>query len=648
MKQKYFYEFEEFRLDVERQRLYCSGDLISLPPKAVELLTLLVENQGQVLEKDQLIEILWQDTFVEDANLTQTIYLLRKALGKKADGEPMIATFPKRGYKFVPEVKKIADQQNALTVTKLTEEHILISEEVKVTEIFEPATEPVPAEKRLVPVKPGLKDKLKTVFSNRRRLAALNLAVLVVCLAAWLGWQSSRANHTGKINSIAVLPFKIIGEQKNDYLALGLADTLITRLGQTGKIQVRSTEEVRRYAEAIKDDLEIGRQMKVDSILTGNIHYIDNQMRFTTQLVRISDGQVLWTDQFDENETNLFALQDEITRRLTNSLTLKLSSAEQKEITKNTTENVEAYKLYWQGRHHWNKRTPEWIRKAIICFKEAIRLDPNYAEAYAGLADSYALTVSGLPSAERFPKAKNAARRALELDETLAEAHTSLAFVTYKADWDNATAEKHFRRAIELNDSYPTAHHWFGEFLALLGRFDEGLNELRRAEQIDPFSLAIKIDIGEALYRTRRYDEAEAQARKVLEFDPNFAQAYRILKRIYIQKGLPAEAVKADLELLRSSEDAPPGLAELKKTFDTQGWRSYWRERLKLQEKDTRLTPMKLVDVIETQIILGENEKAIAALKRILAEKEIFPARINIEPMFDPLRSDARFVNLLR
>lgn len=446
------------------------------------------------------METLWPDTVVEEANLTQNIYLLRKALGKTADGGSFIETLSKRGYKFVPAVRAAATtDDDALIVSKFTKTHVRITREIVEPDEQEVETAavglPIPFEidaPRALPVRTETAAPGKPRVILRRTAFAVAAAVLVpAVIVGFYFWPSNpyQRGGAGPIKSIAVLPFKAIGAGSDeDFLGLGLADNIITRLGKTGKIAVSPTAAVRRYSERGIDPLAAARALRAEAVLTGNVQQRDERIRVTVQLLRAGDGQPLWTDQFDEKAADIFAMQDLISQRLVGALTLRLSGEEQQRLTKHYTDNVEAYQLYLKGRYYWAKRTPEWVRKAIVSFEQAARLDPNYALAYAGLADSYALTASGLVPKERMPKAKAAAERALHIDESLAEAHTSLAFILYKFEWNWLEAENHFRRAVQLNPNYALAHHWFGECLGLMGRFDEGLAELKEAERLDPLS----------------------------------------------------------------------------------------------------------------------------------------------------------------
>lgn len=316
-------------------------------------------------------------------------------------------------------------------------------------------------------------------------------------------------------------------------------------------------------------------------------------------------------------------------------------------LTPSHAANQEARRLYLEGRFYWAKRTPDFDHKAITHFDEALRIDPNYALAYSGLADAYAITASGLPASERSIEAKSAAEQAVTLDESSAEAHTSLAFVLYKFDWNWEEAELHFRRALQLNPAYALAHHWFGEFLVLRGRPDEGLAQLKQAESLEPLSLPIKNDLARGLYRTRHYDEAIAKAQQVLELDPNFSNAYATLAYAYEQKGDYPRAVEADLQVLRLANKSEQEIAALRKTFANSGWHAYWAAELKLLQKAPPGSVPSYV-FAEIYLRLGNREAALHFLEKSFEERSDAPLLIGVEPLLDPLRSDDRFIYLLR
>src|SRR5205085_5737472 len=378
---KHFYEFGPFRLDTANRLLMHEGEVVPLKQKAVETLLVLVEGRGEVLEKEALMQRLWPDSFVEEANLTQNIYMLRKALG----AGDYIETVPRRGYRFAAEVREWAEDSADLIVQERTRASILIEEEEETQE----QTEVLPAS--------GARPALGAARRPRRRTGALVIvaALLLVALLGlasyfWRRGAGARPGAATPVRSIAVLPFKALDADGGDaYMGLGMADTLITKLTSAGSLIVRPTSAVLKYADAGQDSVKVGQELGVDCVLDGSIQRQGERLRITVRLVRTSDGQPIWADQFDEQATDVFKLQDSISEKVTSALALKLSVAEQKLLTKRYTDNPEAQQLYIKGRYFWNKRTAEGLQKSIEYFQQAVDLDPHYALAYTGLADAY-------------------------------------------------------------------------------------------------------------------------------------------------------------------------------------------------------------------------------------------------------------------
>lgn len=665
MRDNHLYDFDKFRLDAKKYRLLSAGELIALPPKAFELLLLLVENQGRVIGKEFLMETLWPDTVVEEANLTQNIYLLRKALGKTADGGSFIETLSKRGYKFVPAVHQIASEDDgALIVTKLTHAHVRITQEevapeppVTASEIAPtaPISSAPPATQLFArPVAPSVAPSSGKGAPWRRRPALITPAfttmTVVVILAAMAGvyfWWSPRAVGDTALKSIAVLPFKTIGAPgKQEFLGLGMADAILTRLGKTGRLATSPIEAVRRYADKGTDPLETGRALKAAAVLTGSVQQDGDRVRVRVQLFDVGDGRAVWAEQFDEQFTDIFSMQDQISRRVAGALTLKLTGDEQQRLSQSETTSLEAYELYLKGRYYWNRRTSEWVRKGIDSFEQATRLDPHYARAYTGLADSYAVPGSGLSPLERMPKAKAAAQQALALDESLAEAHTSLGFIKYKFDWDWRGAEESFKRAMELNPSYATAFEWYGEMLSLLGRFDEAFVALEQAERLDPLSLAVKQDIGEASLRARQFDRTLQKARELAELDPTTPRPHYLRWHVYQAEGHYDDAVAERLRHLTKLNKPPELLAELRQAAQTTGWQGYWRKELALAAAG-RLE-LNTNERAKHCIYVGDYEQAFRWMEESFAERGDVPVLMKTLPSYDPLRDDPRFAELLQ
>lgn len=650
MRCKVLYEFDQFSLDTERLKLLRAGEALSLPPKAVELLLLLVERQGQIVEKEFLMTSLWSDAVVEESNLTQNIYLLRKALGKTAEGQSFIETHSKRGYRFVPAVTAAAPVAPAepeplpdpVVVARLTRTRVLVEQEEKDgTEKLPNLTEKLPSS---VPA-PAL--PAKPVERSVWRRAAIATTILVVLAGVGLAWAKYFKSADASAQSVAVLPFKTIGASGNEaFLGLGMADAVITRLGKTGKLLVSPTAAVRRYHETETDPLAAGKSLGVTAVLAGNVQQSGDRLRVTVQLLRVGDGRQIWADQFDEKFTDVFTVQDLLAQRLASALTLRLTEAERQRLKQPHTANLDAYQLYLKGRYYWNRRTPEWIGKGIECFNQALKLDPTYAQAYAGLADSYALSASGLPPLERLPKAKAAAERALELDDTLAEAHASLGIIRYKFDWDWAGAERSFKRAMVLNPNYATAFHWYGEMLSLVGRFDEAVIALQQAERLDPLSTAIKHNLGETWFRARQFDRTLQKSNEIQEMDPAAPQVHYLRWHVAQAQGRFEDAVAERIVYLTKLNTPPEIIAALQQAHTAGGWRAHWQKELDLVAAG-KFT-LNSNELAKHCLYLGDKEQALHWMEKSFAERGDVPVLMKTLPSYDLLHGDERFNKLLQ
>ncbi len=454
----------------------------------------------------------------------------------------------------------------------------------------------------------------------------------------------------GRLSTIAILPFQVLGaEPANDYLQLGLADTLITRLSNVGQLIVRSTSSVLRFVDGARDAVRAGRDLGVDCVLDGHVQKLEDRIRVTVQLVRVQDGAPLWAAQFDERVTDIFAVQDLIAERVTNALTLKLSTLERERLATRATSDAAAYQAYLKGRFFWNRRTVNEIKRAAEHFEQAIELDPGFALAWAGLADAYALysTYGVAPPKEAYPRAESAARTALKLDEHLAEAHTTLGLIHYEYDWDWTAAERAFERALELKPNYATAHHWYAGLLVSQGRFAEGLDAIRRAQELDPLSLIINAWAGWFHYYARRYDRALEEVTKALEMDPHFGVGYLLLALVHLGMGWTAPAVDAARTALRLLEESGLSLQALIYVLHAAGQHDEARE---LQERVERLAEKQYVSSYERALICvgrGDRDAAFARLDAAVEQRDPWLIWLRVEPQFDPLRSDPRFERLV-
>lgn len=547
---KSLYEFGKFRLNPAERLLLRGNKPVALTAKVFDILTVLVENSGHLLEKDELMQAIWPDTAVEEGNLARYVSTLRKALGENGQHQ-YIETVPKRGYRFIADVK----------VVEAAEEDSVFHEQTSAQVIIEHEEETNARRKFRAETALHAKAQANALVSRQGRRQALiaGAATIVMMAGVAYWWTTIRTWQTvtrSQIKSIAVLPFKQLGEGETDELVgFGMADALITSIGSLNRIEVRPTSAVFKYIGAEPDIVSAGRELKVDALVEGSIQRIGDRRRVTVRLVRARDGKLVWAQTLDGSIKDLFELQDEMSKGVAVALSLHPEDEQKNLLTKRYTKSTEAYDAYKIGRYFWNKRAPDDLKKAVEYFEQAIAKDSNYALAFAGLADSYALLgdYGVAPAREVFPKMKAAAARAVEIDDHLAAAHTSLAYAKRLCDWDWQGAEREFKLAIQLNYSYATAHHWYSEYLAGMGRFDEALEEARRAEELDPQSLIINTNLGWILYLAHKSDEAIIALKKTLKMDPGFFLAQQLLWQTYVKKGMYEEACR----LIRAAKRNP-------------------------------------------------------------------------------------------
>jgi serine/threonine-protein kinase len=508
----------------------------------------------------------------------------------------------------------------------------------------------------VVPLVPPRRRGLLGAFNRRikspaaKAFLAIGALILVgLALAIYFSRREQRPPATA-IQSIAVLPFRpLLAEGRDEALELGMADTLIARLSNLREINVRPISAVRKYVGLEQDAVAAGREQKVDAVLDGNIQKSGDRVRVRVRLLSVVDGRQLWMEEFDEKFTDIFSVQDSVSRKVSGALELTLTGEEKELLTKRHTNDIEAYQLYLLGRYHLNRLTDEGFWKALDYFQGAIKKDPNYAQAHAGMADAYN-SLSGfnvLPPKEGFPKGKQAAEEALRLDERLAEAHIALANVKLFHDWNWAEAEGEFKRALQLNPGSSDAHQMYAYYLAAMGRFDEAVREMERARELDPLSVVKIVGIGEVFHLARRFDEAASQYRKALEMDPNFGFAHWALGRALTGKGMYDEAIAAFQKAIPLSGDSPDEPAELARAYALAGRR---REALKIIDELKRQSERKYVAPTSIATIygaLGDREQAFAWLERARVERDSLLVLLKVEPMFDSLRPDPRFISLL-
>jgi TolB-like protein/DNA-binding winged helix-turn-helix (wHTH) protein/Tfp pilus assembly protein PilF len=630
------YRFGPYELRTRTRELYKEGVKLKLRPQPFHVLGILVEYAGEVVTREELRDLLWsKETFVDfEHGLNTSIKELRGVLCDSASEPRYIETLPRLGYRIIVPVG--------------------VDEPPPVNQAF---VQPQPAAAENPVGKKISHDRVLQVLILRRWPVLLGFSiVLIAALGAYFQWTHSRAQPqptSGRL-MLAFLPFEnLTGDAGQDYFSDGLTEEMIAQLGRLNPdhLGVIARTSVMHYKHSQEQLEQIGRELGVQYVLEGSVRRDSDKVRISAQLIQTKDQTYLWARQYDRELTNLLALQGEIAQEIANGNQLTIDDPKRVESAHQASlspEAYEAYDLYLKGRYFWNKRTTQGLQHAMEYFEQAIAKDPSYARAYAGLADSYAL-MSGYslaPQNEFMPKARAAAQRAVELDGRLAEAHTSLALITENYDWDWQNAEKEYRRAIQLDPNYATAHHWYAEYLAYQGRFDEAFAESERARQLDPLSLIIATDNGAILYFSRQYDRAIKQFRSVLDMEPNFPRAH-LLVFAYVQKGLFADAL-ADIEKWRRNDDAPGIWSIQAYVYGRSGKQAEARRALEKLQQLNRRQQMDPAAIALAYVGMDNKDDAFAWLQKAYSEHSNALTALKVDPIYDPLRRDPRFQELLR
>ncbi|MDQ3819232.1 MAG: winged helix-turn-helix domain-containing protein [Acidobacteriota bacterium] len=655
-----FYEFGPFRLDPDRHRLLRGGEVIPLPPKAIEALLVLVQNPGKPLEREALMTAVWADTFVEDANLTVAISNLRKALGQSGETAEYIETIPRLGYRFAADVRVVEEQLAPVVLEKHTFSRTVIEEETEDEEkdarVVAGEVSPVRAVAQTNPLPAGAE---RSSLSRTILAAAFGILLLTGAAVALYEYlkPGSRGAQPAQINSVAVLPLKnLTGDQNDEYLVDGLTESLINSLSKIEGLKVISRSSVFTFKAREVEPREVGKQLGVVAIIEGGVVKDKDSVHVSVRLVSTEDGRVLWAGDSFHSLSDVFAIEGELAHGVANSLRPELSKDEARGIIRHYTNNQEAYQLYLKGRYFWNKRTEADLRTAIDYFQRAIALDPGYAPAYAGLADSYAVIsyYSKLPFEETFPKAEAAAEKAIEIDETLAEPHATLGLVvkTFNKDW--ARSEREFRRALELNPNYATAHHWYAFYLRDAGRLEEYVQEMRRALELDPASIAINVDMGQALAETHRPDEAIRRLEMALQMDQRQPGVFHNLALAYELKGnLQQSALELEEAIRLSGEQSYlmiATVARLGRVYGLMGRKDKalnMLARLNSMSRRAEISPYYFALVYAG---LGENDEALTSLESACQSRsvEVYDLRNERDTYFATLRDEPRFQKVLK
>ena len=600
----------DFRVAVKLNRISQNGDSARVEPRVMQVLVRLAEHPGEVVSKDTLLETVWADAHVTDDVLTGCISTLRKVFRDNPRTPTFIETIPKAGYRLIAPV----DFSNGNGAA--------------------PHADTASAEVRTSP---------QPIRPTRWALWAI-IAMIPVAVAAgaWFWWLA----HPPAIDSVAILPFSNSSADPGaEYLSDGISESIIDSMSQLPRLHVMAWSTVSHYRGKNLDPISAGRDLGVRAVLTGQIVQQEDHLLIQTELVDLRSGAQLWGERYDRNSSDLIPLQEDIARQISENLRLRLSGEDQKKLAKRYTADPEAYRLYLKGRYFWNKRSEDGMKKAIAYFKQAIDRDPTYALAYAGLADSYDLLDDWgtTPPRESFPKAREAALRALQLDDSLAEAHTSLAFVRANYDWDFAAGEKEFQRAIALDRNYATAHQWYAMQLATAGRFPEAEHEMQQAADLDPLSVIISMGVGEISMWEGKYDAAIAQFKKTMELDPNFVGVHGNLASAYEKHLMFPEAAEGFEKTAELAGDRSYA-ASLRQGYARSGYSGVRKVQLEKGLADRahgRYVPA--LSIAELYLALRDNEQALRWLGTAYDEHDSELVFLNVSNAYDPVRSDPRF-----
>jgi TolB-like protein/DNA-binding winged helix-turn-helix (wHTH) protein len=616
------YAFGDYRLDAEQRALFRRGELVGLTPKSLDTLLFLVERHGRIVDKKELMDAVWPDTFVEEVSLARNVMVLRKTLAEGCEGKEIIETIPKRGYRFVAAVSESEEAQKFPGTASSATPAAALSQSW--------------AQKQLV-----------------WSYAALLVVAMVVGLL-WLRKNELSVNQPeAQRVMLAVLPVEnLTGDAGQEYLADGLTEEVIAELGSMNpqRLGVIARTSAMAYKQKSKTVQEIAKELHVEYVVEASLREGSGHVRFTAQLIRTQDQTHVWAHSYDRPLADVLALQGELARAVADEVRVDLAPEVAARLAQPRAVHPEAYEAYVRGRYHWNERTAPEVRSAIGFFQQASAEDAGFAPAYASLADSYTLLtmMRDAPAGEMMPKAKDALLKALALDDTLGNAHTVLGEVDEVFDWDWAAAEKEFRRGIELDPNNSNGHHQYAIHLAVTGRFPEALAEMKQAEQIDPVSPVTFSSTGWILLRGRLPDRAIDECKKALDLDPKFARGHLCLGEAYEEKRDLNRAAEEFVAARVLTGMKPEAIEELRQAIRQGGYRGYFELRLKQLEERAKSSYVSPYDFADFSLRTGDREAALKWLEAAYAEHSPYLVFLHIEPRMDTLRSDPRFQDLLR
>jgi len=641
--------FGVFEAHLEAGELRKHGFRLKLSEQPFQILAMLLARPGEIVSREQLRELLWpKDTFVDfDHGLNNAVMKLREVLGDSSEHPRFIETLPRRGYRFIAPVE-LRNASSNVSAPGAALAGLIPTQNV--------APQPVPENSGL----------LRKVIEGQRKVhfALPRIAVLVAAVLAGSALISGITVHyvrgvnasKGKAvlsSSLVVLPLENLSRDKEqDYFADGMTDDLIANLVKIRSLRVISRSTAMAYKGTHKPLPQIANELNVDAVVEGTVMRVGNRVRITAELVQVSTDRHLWADTYESQIGDVLTLQNRVSSAIVDQIRINLTPEDKERLAKNPSVSPEAYEEYLKGRYYWNKRSGEGFAKAIKYFENATHRDPQYALAYAGLADCYGIigaTIYGsIPAAEAAPKAKAAAIRALEIDPSLAEAQISLATAKFNYDWDWAGAAEGFRRAIQLDPSYATAYQRYSLYSIAMGRFDNSLEQIKKARDLEPLSISINASFGWRLYLARDYDRSIAQLRDTLEMDPAYEWAHLTLGQAYEQKGQYDLALEELHRALDISHSSPLMVSALAHAYALSG---NYSEALKLLAQLDALAKKQYVSPFYVAIVylgLGKNDAAMNWLQKAYDDRSNGLVFLKVEPELDPLRSDRRFISLLR
>src|SRR6266853_1660313 len=611
--------FGVFEVDLRVGELTRRGLRVRLQEQPFQVLAMLLEKPRELVTREELCEKLWSQTVVDfDHGLNKAINKIREALGDSAENPRFVETVARRGYRFLADAAPIEDDELV----------------------------PASGSRRIGLTDAGLPP---TRLRRPRTWMVFGLALVLAASLSWILY--SRSHSSLKIRSLAVLPLESLsGDASQDYFADGMTDALIADLSQISALRVISRTSVMTYKRVRRPLPEIARELNVEAVVEGTVMRSGERVRITAQLIQVPDEKHLWAQSYEGDLQDTLALQNNVARAIAGEIRVTLNPREEAALKESKTVNTEAYEAYLKGRYFWNKRTGEGLKKAVDYFDRAIATDPAFARAYSGLADSYALMGDWeygiLSPRDAFPRAKAAATKALALDDNLSEAHTSLAFILDLYEWGWASAEKEYKRALALNPGYATAHHWYAWHLMVVGRNEEGIAELTKAESLDPLSLIISADLADAFCIAGRYDESVQQSQKTIAMDPYFAVAHYQLGQALEQKQKHDEAIAEFRRAIELSDGNTTFESNLANAYAVSGRKEEAMKIVKDLESRQSQDSSTGSNIALIYVGLGDNARAMIWLNK--AYQARFNPSILLRPVFDPLRSDPRFQDLLR